>query len=230
MKIVFNHFTNTFDYVGENGEVGSIEIADIDGLEEALSGLESELDGKLNNTGNIPPVLLNPSASATTTELRASIIQILDILRGVGLTLPQRVFTVAGVPGQTYFSAQTTIAAINDGVLTAGMMAVGNPLAFVQVTFQNPIRLTNIHLYLGQQNGAFNIPRRLQIFAGAVAVNTGIPLYDGVLNAVNTLQTIDLTANSEFTTPRSILTFVFSNATDSGTNISVNELQLFGVN
>lgn len=181
-----------------------------------------------NRISNLPPAIADPPSSPTTTDLRAIIIQMLQALRNAGLALSPLNFSVAAGGSYTYNSSSHTITAIRDGVTNSGMMVTNSLKVFVQVSFTSPTWLSAACIYLGQFNGAFNFPRNLAIFAGAVTTDTGTPLFTGTLQTTTAMQEINVSALPAFSTPLSTYTFVFSNSTN-GTNISVNEMQLFGV-
>lgn len=181
-----------------------------------------------NRISNLPPAIPDPPSAPTTTDLRATIMQMLQALRNAGLALSPLNFSVAAGGAYTYHSSSNTITAIRDGVTTSGMMVSNSAKVFVQVTFTTPTWLTAACIYVGQFNGAFNMPRNLAIFAGAVTTDTGPSLFTGTLQTIVAMQEFNLSALPAFSTPLSTYTFVFSNSTN-GTNISVNEMQLFGV-
>lgn len=228
-KFQLNPITGLLDLVGESSsDNGDAISADEKGTANGVTplGADTKVPTQFLTLTN-PVAIPDPPTAPTADQLRVTMMQMLTALRNARLAIPQLTYSVAAGGTYTYNSSSHTISAIRDGVLNSGMMVTNSAKVFVQTTFATPSRLRAIAVYLGQFNGGFNMPRNLAIFAGAVTVDTGIPLYSGTLATVVSAQTIDLSAIPEFDELRSTFTFVFSNST-GGVNVSVNELQLFG--
>jgi hypothetical protein len=185
-----------------------------------------------------PPTIANPSSPTTIEDLRAKVAEILQALRNANIIAPLQF--AARIPSRldaltydpvnnasyTYYSSAYEMPKIRDGVTNAGMMA-NQSKVFVQVQLAASAYLNRIQLYAGQFNGAYNLPKTFRVYEDFVTVDTGIPLYEGTIAVNTSMQSFDVSTIPGFNTPGSTFTFVFFNSSN-GTNVSVNELQLFG--
>lgn len=125
----------------------------------------------------------------------------------------------------TYHQNYYTLEKINNDDTSSGVMRTGGGTLGkfkLLVTFNTAKIINQITLHLGQFNGFYNAPTELKIYAGNSESNL---LLDTALNQQPIID-IDTSSNPSFAQPLSEYTFVFSRVGDS--NISINELDLFG--
>lgn len=136
------------------------------------------------------------------------------------------IYIPSALEAYTYYENYYTLEKINDNDTSSGVMKTGGgtPETFkLLVTFDTARIINQIILHLGQFNGYFNFPAELKIYAGngenTLLLATAIS-QEGVVN-------IDTSSDSNFAQALSEYTFVFSRVGNN--NISINELDLFGV-
>lgn len=172
---------------------------------------------------------------AVIQSLRADVNLILDALRAVGIlqqvpgrdrTLLQALaYSPANNASYSYYGGSYDMSKLNDGNTSIGMIA-NTGKVFVQVVLSGAAFINKLNLYLGQFNGAYNVPRTLKIYSGLVTSDTDPPLFSASLALSADLQSFDLSNVQGFDLASGSYTFVFNNSSDSF--IAVNELQIFG--
>ncbi|MBW4421546.1 MAG: hypothetical protein KME13_20365 [Myxacorys californica WJT36-NPBG1] len=195
-----------------------------------------------NQSSNPPPAdspplsVDNPATDATLSALISKVTEILEALRIKGIlqdTANNRDRTIfsllsyspANNNSYSYYFSGSDMLKIIDGNFSDGMMANAGKV-FIHISLTSSAFINRLELYLGQFNGAYNVPRTFKIYSGFVTSDAASPLFSSTLANTTNLQTLDLSNVLTLDTPSNAYTFVFG---DSGDNyVSINEMRLFG--
>lgn len=125
-----------------------------------------------------------------------------------------------------YYSTGTTLPLINDGNASTGVIKDrGGTYGQLHVicTFTGPIILRSIRVRGGQFNGNFHYPRAIDIYRGSDK-SGGIISTFTIAGTSTADDIIDVSSNSNFSTPSQSYLIVFRNPISNSNYVSVREL------
>jgi hypothetical protein len=209
MKLVFNPFTDTLDFVESNSDPNVAAIA-------ALTGT-----GLLQRNGDGDWTLIDPASLGGGVERDTTQTNMLS-------------YTTSNDADYTYLPTYN-MSKIRDGDLNVGMVvtnAVGN-VVYIVCQFAQPVYINQLQLNNGQFNGPYNGANQIQLYAGTDKSGGSNFLYQSAVDLSSlATQSFDLTALTALNTPVSNVTIRLTRSTETGFtsagNISVNELKFLG--